>query len=66
MVTLTEKYVHAAMKHRFKRNGIISLNIERGKIEKVEELKQEVKKHFEVRLQESNVRRNILKVVDFK
>lgn len=52
------------MENRLRRNSILSLNTERGKVEQ-KEVKKEVKEHFHKRFKESNFRRPKLDEVTF-
>jgi len=60
------RFFHASLKYRRKRNNIVSINTSRGRVEQVEELKKEVKNHFEERFQETNFNRPVLDGVEFK
>lgn len=50
-------FFHKAMNQRFKRNGILGISLDSGWFDNVDEVKREIKSHFESRFQESDYRR---------
>ncbi|XP_058765931.1 uncharacterized protein LOC131639452 [Vicia villosa] len=63
---MNNKYFHSVLKSRRRRNFIGRITTERGKVEKVEKVKEEIRRHFEAKFEEANSMHPWLEGIQFK